>query len=57
MLSAAPIALLFKYCPFNSQMGIQFWFLIGAFEGLIQGKRDRLLQLTRATAISWRGMS
>ena len=38
MLSAGPIALLFSYCPYNSQMGIQFWFLIGAFEGLAQGE-------------------
>ncbi len=38
MLSASPIALLFSYTPFNSQMGIQFWFLIGAFEGLARGE-------------------
>ena len=38
MLSAGPIALLFSYCPFNSQIGMQFWFLIGAFEGLAQGE-------------------
>jgi hypothetical protein len=37
MLSAGPIAMMFSYCPFNSQVGIQFWFLIGAFEGLTQG--------------------
>jgi hypothetical protein len=38
MLSAGPIAFLFSYCPFYSQMGIQFWLLIGAFEGLVQGE-------------------
>ncbi|MBV8129453.1 MAG: hypothetical protein JO114_17545 [Planctomycetaceae bacterium] len=38
MLSAGPIAFLFSYCPFYSQLGIQFWFLIGAFEGLAQGE-------------------
>jgi hypothetical protein len=38
MLSIGPIALLFSYCPFNSQIGMQFWFLIGAFEGLAQGE-------------------
>jgi len=37
MLSAGPIAFLFSYCPFYSQIGMQFWFLIGAFEGLAQG--------------------
>ena len=38
MLSAGPIASLFSYCPFDSQIGMQFWFLIGAFEGLAQGE-------------------
>src|SRR5271157_2135086 len=38
MLSAGPIALLFSYTPFYSQIGMQFWFLIGAFEGLAQGE-------------------
>ena len=38
MLSAGPIAFLFSYCPFYSQMGMQFWFLIGAFEALAQGE-------------------
>jgi len=38
MLSAGPIACLFSYCPFYSQLGVQFWFLIGAFEGLAQGE-------------------
>ena len=41
MLSAGPIAFLFSYCPFYSQMGIQFWLLIGAFEGLIQGEQGQ----------------
>ena len=41
MLSAGPIALLFSYCPFNSQMGMQFWLLIGAFEGLAQGEEGQ----------------
>jgi hypothetical protein len=40
MLSAGPIAFLFSYCPFYSQMGMQFWLLIGAFEGLAQGEED-----------------
>ena len=38
MLSAAPIALMFSYTPFNAQMGMQFWLLIGAFEGVAQGE-------------------
>ena len=38
MLSAGPIACIFSYTPFYSQMGMQFWFLIGAFEGLAQGE-------------------
>jgi hypothetical protein len=38
MLSVAPIALTFSWTPFNSQAGIQFWLLIGAFEGVAQGK-------------------
>ena len=38
MLSAGPIALMFSYTPFNSQLGMQFWLLIGAFEGLAQGE-------------------
>ncbi len=38
MLSAGPIAFMFSYTPFNSQMGMQFWLLIGAFEGLAQGE-------------------
>jgi hypothetical protein len=38
VLSAGPVAFMFSYCPFNSQMGIQFWLLIGAFEGLAQGE-------------------
>jgi hypothetical protein len=37
MLSAAPIALLFSYCPFSAQIGMQFWFLIGAVEGVARG--------------------
>jgi hypothetical protein len=41
MLSAGPIAFLFSYCPFYSQMGIQFWLLIGAFEGLAQGEEQQ----------------
>jgi hypothetical protein len=40
MLSAGPIAFLFSYCPFYSQMGIQFWLLIGAFEGLAQSEEE-----------------
>jgi len=38
MLSAGPIAFIFSYTPFHAQMGMQFWFLIGAFEGLAQGE-------------------
>lgn len=38
MLSAGPIALMFSYTPFNSQMGMQFWLLIGAIEGVLQGE-------------------
>jgi hypothetical protein len=41
MLSAGPIAFMFSYCPFNSQMGMQFWLLIGAFEGLEQAEEER----------------
>ena len=41
MLSAGPVAFLFSYCPFYSQMGMQFWLLIGAFEGLAQGEEHR----------------
>ena len=41
MLSAGPIASLFSYCPFYSQMGMQFWLLIGAFEGVAQGEGNR----------------
>jgi hypothetical protein len=41
IFSAYPIALLFSYAPFNSQIGLQFWFLIGAFEGLAQGDERR----------------
>ena len=41
MLSAGPIAFLFSYCPFYSQMGMQFWLLIGAFEGVTQGEGQR----------------
>jgi hypothetical protein len=35
-LSAAPIALILSWTPFNAQMGMQFWLLIGAFEGATQ---------------------
>jgi hypothetical protein len=42
MLSAGPIALLFSYTPFYSQGGIQFWLLIGAFEGVAQGEAMRV---------------
>jgi hypothetical protein len=38
MLSAGPVALIFSFTPFHSQMGMQFWFLIGAFEGAVQGE-------------------
>ena len=38
MLSAPTIALTFSYTPFNSQAGIQFWLLIGAFEGVSQSR-------------------
>ena len=41
MLSAGPIALMFSFTPFNAQMGMQFWFLIGAFEGVAQGEGRR----------------
>ena len=41
MLSAGPIAFMFSYCPFYSQMGMQFWLLIGAFEGVAQGEEGR----------------
>jgi hypothetical protein len=40
MLSAGPIALTFSYTPFNSQIGMQFWLLIGAFEGLVNGEDE-----------------
>ena len=40
MLSAAPIAFMFSYTPFNSQLGMQFWLLIGAFEGLARGEQE-----------------
>ena len=38
MLSACPVAAMFSYTPFHSQLGMQFWLLIGAFEGLAQGE-------------------
>ncbi len=38
MLSAGPIALLFSYAPFCAQIGMQFWLLIGALEGIAQGE-------------------
>ena len=41
MLSAGPIALLFSYCPFNSQVGMQFWLLIGAFRRPAQRRGER----------------
>lgn len=37
MLSIGPVVTMFSYVPFYSQMGMQFWFLIGAYEGLAQG--------------------
>ena len=43
MLSAGPIAFMFSYTPFNSQMGMQFWLLIGAFEGLAQEDEEHTL--------------
>jgi hypothetical protein len=42
MLSAGPIAFIFSYCPFYSQIGMQFWLLMGAFEGLVQGENHPL---------------
>ena len=48
MLSAGPIAFTFSYCPFHGQMGMQFWLLIGAFEGLAQGEE-------RKAVAAWRG--
>jgi len=50
MLSAGPIAFLFSYCPFYSQMGMQFWFLIGAFEGLAQSEQGRAVSGFEAEA-------
>jgi hypothetical protein len=41
MLSAGPVACLFSYCPFYSQMGMQFWLLIGAYEGLVQSEWEQ----------------
>lgn len=38
MLSAGPIALIFSFTPFYAQIGMQFWLLIGAFEGIAQGE-------------------
>ncbi len=38
MLSASPVALMFSYCPFYAQMGMQFWFLIGAMEGVAEDR-------------------
>ena len=40
MLSLAPVALIFSWTPFNAQTGIQFWLLIGAFEGVAQGEEN-----------------
>ncbi len=40
MLSAGPLALMFSYCPFYSQIGMPFWLLIGAVEGLAQGEQE-----------------
>jgi hypothetical protein len=53
MLSAGPIAFLFSYCPFYSQMGMTFWLLIGAFEGLVQGADDAIaIHDDRASEVS-----
>ena len=50
MLSAGPIALIFSYAPFYSQVGMQFWFLIGAFEGLAQGEQGQAVSGYEAEA-------
>jgi hypothetical protein len=39
MLSIAPVISAFGWVPFNSQAGIQFWLLIGAFEGVSQSRK------------------
>jgi hypothetical protein len=52
MLSAGPIAFLFSYCPFYSQMGMQFWLLIGAFEGLVQGEETNTVKEERVDSRS-----
>ncbi len=41
MLSVPTIALLFSYTPFYSQVGMQFWLLIGAFHGLAQSENEQ----------------
>ena len=46
MLSAGPIAFMFSFTPFYAQMGMQFWLLIGAFEGLAQARNTRRAWLT-----------
>jgi hypothetical protein len=48
MLSAGPLALMFSFVPFHSQLGMQFWLLIGAFEGLAQGESATLFVPTGA---------
>ena len=37
MLCLPSLALMFSFVPFNSQLGMQFWFLVGAIEGVAQG--------------------
>jgi hypothetical protein len=38
-LSLGPMAMVFSYTPFVSQIGIQFWFLAGALHGVACGAR------------------
>ncbi|MBI2223057.1 MAG: hypothetical protein HYU53_17850 [Acidobacteria bacterium] len=35
----APMALIFTFTPFVTQVGVQYWFLAGALHGVVQGTR------------------
>ncbi len=36
----APIALIFTFTPFVTQVGVQYWFLAGALHGVLQASRE-----------------
>jgi hypothetical protein len=55
LLAAGPIALMFSFTPFYAQLGTQFWFLIGAFEGVVQGEEARARAQAKLRAAPARG--